>query len=268
MVRYHHALQIKRKIMSVEIISPSSSYYKRSECCNKRATFFLLVASIIIAAGLLLPGCIINHSNWYYMKVIQILSVVAYQSFTLASTILNFRGRKVKINDLVDNAFGSNHSDKHSVGYYDNDDANEGIVRYYLNSAESCFFSMRETEYMQKTVYSKSALLLILIGCALFSRNTDFILAIFQITILFTIIISTVKFVVVLNELHRLFDRMDTALKKKGNKQQVLTDAINYSLEYETIIAWFSTKLPDSVYLANNKSLTLEWNKRKRKYKI
>lgn len=61
---------------------------------------------------------------------------------------------------------------------------------------------------------------------------------------------------------------MDTALKKKGNKQQVLTDAINYSLEYETIIAWFSTKLPDSVYLANNKSLTLEWNKRKRKYKI
>lgn len=73
---------------------------------------------------------------------------------------------------------------------------------------------------------------------------------------------------VVLNELHRLFDRMDTALKKKGNKQQVLTDAINYSLEYETIIAWFSTKLPDSVYLANNKSLTLEWNKRKRKYKI
>lgn len=268
MVRYHHALQIKRKIMSVEIISPSSSYYKRSECCNKRATFFLLVASIIIAAGLLLPGCIINHSNWYYMKVIQILSVVAYQSFTLASTILNFRGRKVKINDLVDNAFGSNYSDKHSVGYYDNDHANEGIVRYYLNSAESCFFSMREMEYMQKTVYSKSALLLILIGCALFSRNTDFILAIFQITILFTIIISTVKFVVVLNELHRLFDRMDTALKKKCNKQQVLTDAINYSLEYETIIAWFSTKLPDSVYLANNESLTLEWNKRKRKYKI
>ena len=164
---------IKRQslIMSAEIISPSSSYYKRSECFNKWATFFLWVASIIIAAGLLLPGCIINHPNWYYIKVIQVLSVVAYQSFTLASALLNFRGRKVKINDLVDNAFSSSHSDIHSVGYYDNDDANEGIVRYYLNSAESCFFSMREMENMQNTVYSKSALLLILIGCALFFRK-------------------------------------------------------------------------------------------------
>lgn len=254
--------------MSAQIISPSSNYYKKSECCNRWAKAFLWIASIIIAASLFLPECIVGHPNWYYVKLVQIISVVAYQSFILASAIYNFRGRKVKINDLVDNAFGTNHSDKHSVGYYDNDDANEGIARYYLNTAESCFFSMREMEYMQKSVYSKTAFLLLLIACALFFRNTDFILSILQVTILFTIIISTVKFIVVLNELHRLFDRIETALRKKSNRQQLLADVINYSLEYETIIAWFSTKLPDSVYLKYNESLTSEWNNRKTKYNI
>lgn len=252
----------------MEITSVSSKQYKKSRCCMNWAKVSLYIASLIIVLSLMLPEEFIARKEWYYINLLQILLAVSFQVLSLMSSVYNFFGRKIKINDLVDNSFGSRQSNLHSSSYYDNEDIMAGESKFYLNTAESCFFSYKEMLYMQPCVYIKNLLIVIIFVAGLAMKNTDIILSIFQITVLVSILISTVRFVVALIALHNLFSRIDTSLKHESSLNQFKADGINYSLEYETTMVWFNSLLSEKVYQKHNTELTEEWNNIKLNYKI
>lgn len=252
----------------MEITSVSSKQYKKSRCCMSWAKVSLYIASLIIVLSLIFPEGIIVRKEWYYINLLQILLVVSFQVLSLISSVYNFLGRKIKINDLVDNSFGSKQCNLHSSNYYDNEEYVTGEAKFYLNTAESCFFSYKEMLYMQPCVYVKNLFIVIIFIAGLAMKSTDIILSIFQITVLVSILISTARFVVSLIALHNLFSRIDTSLKHESSIEQFRADGINYSLEYETTMVWFNSLLSEKIYKRYNTELTEEWNKIKRNYKI
>lgn len=228
----------------------------------------LYIASLIIVLSHIIPEKYVASDGWYYISLLQILLVVSFQILSLTSSIYNFFGRKIKINDLVDNSFGSSQCNLHSSNYYDNEEFVAGEAKLYLNTAESCFFSYREMLYMQPCAYSKNLLIVIVFIAGLVMKSTNIILSIFQITVLVSILISTVRFVVTLIALHNLFSRIDTSLKHETPIEQLKADSINYSLEYETTMVWFNSLLSEKIYNRHNAELTEEWNKIKQNYKV
>ena len=251
------------------IKSVSTRYSSIAGKMSKYAFASLCLAACIEVAGMFWDECINKYAIWNTALCAEALLISAYSFLTLASSIYNFRGRKLKINDVVDNAFGTEIGEIHSVNYFDNDEIKEGTIKLLYNTSESCFFSYRELKSMEWRVYVRTFIPLAIFVIGLLLNRAEVIMAIFRITAIIVLIVQAVRFFLTIRELEVLHNRMMSTLKHKiGRVAQFNAESINYALEYETVMVWYGEKIPDKVYFKLNDSLTNEWNDLKQSFVV
>ena len=248
----------------MEVKSVTKESYTLAGHLSTYGNCALWVAAVIVVVGMFLGEKVIGRPAWNVVLIVQGLMLAAYSFLTLGSSLVNFRARKLKINDTVDNAFGTEIGDLHSENYFDNQEITSGHRRLLYNTAESCFFSYRELKSMWFCVCSKLFVPLAVLIVGLILNKAEVIMAIFRIAAILMLIVQAVQFFVTLCFLKVLLNRMlDTLKHEIGSAVQFNAESINYTLEYETLMIWHGTKIPDRVYRKMNEELTSEWEKMK-----
>lgn len=251
------------------IKSVSARYFSIAGKMSKYAFTSLCVATGIEVVGMLFDEYIEKSAIWNIALVAETLLISTYSFLTLASSIYIFKGSKLKINDVVDNAFGTEIGGNHSENYFDNDEIREGTIKLLYNTSESCFFSYRELKDMEWKVYACTLIPLAIFVIGVLLNRAEVIMAIFRITAIIVLIVKTVKFFLTVRELEVLHDRMMSTLKHKiGKVAQFNAESINYALEYETVMVWYGEKIPDKVYIKLNDKLTNEWHNLKHSFVV
>ena len=69
-------------------------------------------------------------------------------------------------------------------------------------------------------------------------------------------------------KLSQIYERIQELFRNKVKKDTMLQEAVLIFLDYETTLAYNKAPLSDSVYKAENKRLTEEWEEIKRRYEI
>lgn len=251
------------------IKSVSGVYFSWAGKLSSCGQSLLWIAALIVVIGMVWPTTTINWKYWNQVIVLEALLLTAYSLLTLGSSIANFFARKKKINDVVDNAFGTEIGIDHSENYFDNEEIKEGTKKLLYNTAESCFFSYRELKSMVGNVCFKTFLPFAILLVGLLINKTEVIMAIFRISAIFVLLIQAIQFFVTLFQLEILLSRMlDTIKHKIGSTAQFNAECINYALEYETVMVWYGVKIPDKVYLKLNEQLTSEWENLKNTFLV
>ena len=228
-----------------------------------------LWGAAVIAVAEMVAGASFPERVGAPLLTLQALLLAAYSFLTFFSSMVNYRAGRTKINDVVDNAFGTDIGDGHSENYFDNDEISQGTKRLLYNTAESCFFSYRELRSMAWGVSCKTLVPLAILVAGLVLNRAEVIMAIFRITALLVLIIQAVRYAVTVSVLETLLGRMTDTLKHKAVKaNQFNAESINYTIEYETLMSWYGCKIPDSVYHRLNESLTKEWEEKKKSFVI
>lgn len=253
--------------MSTPIKSISKDLFGQAGRLSKWGNAVLWIATGILIIDFLLGDRKQQISHWDSVLVTQALLLAAYSFLTLGSSIVMAEARKVKINDVVDNAFGTDIGLGHSEGYFDNNEIKKGTLRLLYNSAESCFFTFHEMKKMRTSVYLKSIIPMAILILGLVLNRAELIMAIFRLSAVMVIWVQMVRFCTTLSQLETLQDRMLSTLKHKiTSVAQFNAESINYTLEYETLMVWYGVKIPDRVYLALNERLTAEWEEKKKSF--
>jgi len=229
----------------------------------------LWLDAIIEIVGLIWCNSLSSSRYWNSVLVIEALLLAFYALLSLGSKVANFWARKKKINDVVDNSFGTQIGDVHSENYFDNEDIKAGTKKLLYNTAESCFFSYNEMKSMVISVCIKTALPFVILAFGLILNKAEIIMAIFRISAIIVLLTQALQFFITLMQLQVLQSRMFSTLKHKvGNVGQFNAESINYSLEYETVMVWYGTKIPDKVYRKLNDKLTNEWECQKKSFVV
>jgi len=253
--------------MSSYIKSISKDIFDQAGRLLKCGNIALWIATGILIVDFLLGDRKQQIHHWDSALVVQALLLAAYSFLTMGSSIVMAKARRVKINDVVDNAFGTDIGNGHSEGYFDNDEIKKGTLRLLYNTAESCFFTLREMKKMKTSMFVKSLIPLTILALGLVLNRAEMIMAIFRLSAVMVILVQMVRFFTTLSQLEALLERMLTTLKHKiTSAAQFNAESINYTLEYETLMVWYGVKIPDKVYLALNENLTAEWEEKKKTF--
>lgn len=256
--------------MKANIIkSVSGVYFSWAGKMSVWAGCLLWAAAIIEIASMFLDDCLSSQPYWNSILVVEALLLAAYALLTLGSSIANFLARKKKINDVVDNSFGTQIGYDHSDNYFDNEDIKSGTKKLLYNTAESCFFSYNELKSMVGGVIVKTLLPFVILAVGLIVNRAEVIMAIFRISAILVLVTQALQFFVTLTQLQVLQSNMFATLKHKvGSTAQFNAESINYALEYETVMVWYGTKIPDKVYHRLNDKLTEEWVNHKKAFVV
>lgn len=95
--------------MSTPVKSISKDLFAQAGRLSKWENAALWIATGILIIDFLLGDRKQQISHWDSVLVMQALLLAAYSFLTLGSSIVMAEARKVKINDVVDNAFGTDH---------------------------------------------------------------------------------------------------------------------------------------------------------------
>lgn len=251
------------------IRSASGVYFSWAGKMSVWAGCLLWVAAAIEIVGMIWGEKLSGWHLWNSILVIEALLLAAYAILSLGGSVVNFLARKKKINDVVDNAFGTQIGDSHSNNYFDNEEIKVGTKKLLYNTAESCFFTYNEMKSMVSGVCVKTLLPFLILAVGLVFNKTEIVMAIFRISAIIVIVTQAVQFFVTLMQLQVLQSNMFATLKHKvGNAAQFNAECINYTLEYETVMVWYGTKIPDKVYHKLNDTLTNEWESHRKTFVV
>lgn len=249
--------------------SVSGVYFSWAGKMSTCAGCMLWFAAIIEILGLIWDDSFSSSRYWNSILVIEAILLALYAFLSLGSKVANFWARKKKINDVVDNSFGTQIGDVHSENYFDNEDIKAGTKKLLYNTAESCFFSYNEMKSMVISVCIKTVLPFVILAFGLILNKAEVIMAIFRISAIIVLLTQAIQFFITLMQLQVLLSRMFSTLKHKvGNVGQFNAECINYALEYETVMVWYGTKIPDKAHRKLNDKLTNEWECHKKSFVV
>ena len=133
---------------------PFDANYDQIRRLEKTSFTLLVVSALLIMLNWVFTKFFDNQVNTQYndikelAKVISYVSMVGYLIINVISKILFHNVEKRKRNDLIDNSFGTKYSDENTVGYYNNDETENGIKKLALNSYESSFHTENTLKLM------------------------------------------------------------------------------------------------------------------------
>jgi len=256
---------------------PFDSKYDLIRKLEKAAFCLLLVSAILILANWILGKFFNPTINKEYehlkdlAKVVSYVSMIGYLIIKLVAKILFHNVEKLKRNDLIDNAFGTNYSDENTTEYYNNDDTEFGIKKLALNSYESSF----HTENTLKLMLYKNLITLVIFSIpfflSIFSKGgSDIVRMLFEISIPLTLISEfVVLFVYFLNvtSINERFKIEFTNLENEKISEADIPKLLIPVMEYYSIKSWANTNLDSKIFMANNDIISKKWNERKEKLK-
>ncbi|AIY14119.1 hypothetical protein [Cellulophaga baltica] len=240
----------------------------------EKSGFILLVISAIIIAG---NWAIIKYANkpiseeiiniQEISKVISYVSIIGYLMITLLTRILFHTVEKRKRNDLIDNSFGTTYSDENTVGYYNNQEIDNGIKKLTLNSYESSF----HTENTLKLMIYKNLITLIIISIpfflSIFSKGgEDVVRLLFEISIPLILLSEFIILLIYYLNVSEINERFKIELTNIGDKdldEKDIPKLLIPVMEYYNIKSWANTNLDSKIFNKNNQAISDKWKTRK-----
>ncbi len=256
---------------------PFDSKYDQIRKLEKVAFFLLLLSAFLILANWVL-GKFFNSSinqNYEHLKdlakVISFVSMIGYLIIKLVAKILFHNVEKLKRNDLIDNAFGTNYSDDNTTEYYSNDETDNGIKKLALNSYESSF----HTENTLKLMLYKNLIILVVLSVpfflSIFSKGgSDIVRMLFEISIPLTLMSEFVILLVYFLNVSSINERFKiefTNLESENILDCDVPKLLIPVMEYYSLKAWANTNLDSKIFNDNNGKVSENWRKRKEKLK-
>ncbi|MFW6272677.1 MAG: hypothetical protein ACOC2U_02720 [bacterium] len=256
---------------------PFDRKYDQIRKLEKSAFILLIVSAVLIFVNWTLEKFFDKtiNENLFHLKdlakVISYISMVGYLTIKLVAKILFHNVEKLKRNDLIDNAFGTNYSDDNTTGYYNNDETENGIKKLALNSYESAF----HTENTLKLMLYKNLVILVILSIpfflSIFSKGgSDIVRLLFEISIPLTLVSDfVILFVYYLNVsgINERFKIEFTNLEGDKLKDSDVPKLMIPVIEYYSIKAWANTNLDSKIFNKCNERISKNWILRKEKLK-
>jgi len=254
-------------------IVPFDANYDQIRKLETTAFFFLLVTAFIILMNWLLlkfysEKTLSPYENWLeFAKTVSYVSMVVYLIVNIITKVLFHNVEKKKRNDLIDNSFGTKYSDENTVGYYNNNEVEQGIKKLAMNSYESSF----HTENTLKLMLYKALIYLIVLSIpfllSIFTKNGgDIVRLLFEIsipmTLFFEFIIMLIYYLNV-SEINERFKIEFTNIGKSNLSERDYPKLLIPVMEYYSIKAWANTNLDSKIFNKNNERISQKWNERK-----
>ena len=254
---------------------PFDTNYDQIRKLEKSSFTLLFVSALLIMMNWVLTKFFDNEINKQYddlkelAKVISYVSMVGYLIISLITKILFHNVEKRKRNDLIDNSFGTKYSDENTIGYYNNDETENGIKKLALNSYESSF----HTESTLKLMLYKNLIILIALSIpfllSIFSKNgSDIIRLLFEISIpltLFSEFIVMLIYYLNVSEINERFKIELTNIGKENINEIDIPKLLIPIMEYYSIKAWANANLDSKIFNKNNEKISEKWKVRKSK---
>jgi hypothetical protein len=215
-----------------------------------------------------------KHNLLHLVSILNIIGISIY--FIIETTIeyilLPLADSKRR-DDFIDNSFGSMISTNSSVGYYDNDEVNQGLYKAAVNLFENCFFTFSLVRIMtiRKIVVPSVMLILIVVFAYYGFKEVPFALTILQALFSASILGELVKHLILINRLSNIQDSWVSLFHNEDLKQNTLryhAHIYRYWLQYEALHSKINANIPDGVFNTHNENLTDEWGKMKSRYRI
>ncbi len=215
-----------------------------------------------------------KHNLLHLVNILNIVGISAY--FIIETTIeyilLPLADSKRR-DDFIDNSFGSVISTNSSIGYYDNDEVNQGLYKASVNLFENCFFTYSLVRAITTRKIVVPAILLIVISIFAYYgfKEVPFALTILQALFSTSILGELIKHLILVNRLSNIQDSLVSLFHNEDLKQNTFKyQAHIYRnwLQYETLHSKINANIPDIVFQKHNQSVTEEWEKLKSRYKI
>lgn len=256
---------------------PFDRKYDQIRNLEKIAFILLIVSAVVILANWILGKFFdktINENNFQLKdlaKVISYVSMVSYLVIKLVAKILFHKVEKLKRNDLIDNSFGTSYSDDNTSGYYNNNEAENGIRKLALNTYESAF----HTENTLKPMLYKNLIVLVIISIpfliSIFSKDgNDFVRLLFELSIPLTLTSDFVILLVYYLNVSGINERFKIEFTNLENDKLTDSDVpklIIPVMEYFSLKAWANTNLDSNIFNKNNEKISKKWIIRKEKLK-
>lgn len=256
---------------------PFDRKYDQIRNLEKSAFILLIFSAVLILANWILGEFFDKTINENYFqlkdltKVVSYISMVGYLVIKLVAKILFHNVEKLKRNDLIDNSFGTSYSDDNTSGYYNNNEAENGIRKLALNTYESAF----HTENTLKLMLYKNMIVLVIISIpfllSIFSKDgSDFVRLLFEISIPLTLTSDFVILLVYYLNVSGINERFKIEFTNLENDKLTDSDVpklIIPVMEYFSIKAWANTNLDSNIFNKNNEKISKNWIIRKEKLK-
>lgn len=256
---------------------PFDRKYEQIRNFEKSAFILLIISAVLILANWILGKFFDKTINENYFqlkdlaKVISYVSMVGYLVIKLVAKILFHNVEKLKRNDLIDNSFGTSYSDDNTSGYYNNNEAENGIRKLALNTYESSFHTVNTLKLM---LY-KNLIVLVIISIpfllSIFSKDgSDLVRLLFEISIPLALTLDFVILLVYYLNVSDINERFKIEFTNLANDKLTDSDVpklIIPVMEYFSIKAWANTNLDSNVFNKNNEKISKKWIIRKEKLK-
>lgn len=216
-------------------------------------------------------------NNYNLLDFVNILNIIGISIYFIIETIVEFillpLADSRRRDDFIDNSFGSKISTYSSIGYYDNEEVNQGLYKAAVNLFENCFFTHSLVRKMTtKKIVIPSFILVFIAVLAYYGFNeVPFALTILQVLFSASILGELIKHLILVNCLYNiqsnwvsLFNYEDIKLDTHKYQTYIYRNWLNY----ETLHSKINANIPEKIFEKYNPSLTEEWNKLKSRYQI
>ncbi len=209
--------------------------------------------------------------------VISIINMIAIGLTLLLELLIEYilvpQADSMRRDDFIDNSFGSTFAPNPSIGYYDNDEVNNGLYKVSCNLFENCFFTynLAKSITMRKLILPALIMLTVFASAFYGFKQVPFALSFLQVLFSTNILGSLIKHCILLDRLHDIRDAWIGLFQHNDFKQNVenyRASIYRYWLQYETLHSRIQAGIPDKVFQKLNPKLTQEWNEIKIRYNI
>jgi hypothetical protein len=209
--------------------------------------------------------------------LINTVNIIALASFfgleIVANSILMPLADSKRRDDFLDNSFGSQFSTTPSVGYYDNEDVQQGVYKAACNLFENSFFSLNLVKAVTvKKIVVPVIVLLVVLTCAYYGfKQIPNALSMLQALFSATLLGGLANHIILLIRLHVIHDNCINLFQKPDLKPNVVlyqTYIYRYWLQYECLHSRINFGIPEKTFLKHNPALTKAWKDIKIKYHI
>lgn len=201
-----------------------------------------------------------------YLKYLQISLILSYHVCIVYSSILHYQAGKLHFPDFLDNALGTCLITEHSENYYDDEEVKKGALKIAYQTAENCYFTKYIFKIMKQQQY-KSFICIVIIAMLVFiSGYTDFVVLFFKITLPVVMLKKTITIFYAAFEFSRLYEDIYKVMTHKSTKRQLLADALNILLQYESLKAWLNFPSSEKIYKEYNEQINKDFEKEKSNY--
>lgn len=232
------------------------------------ASWVTYLSALIFLCSLILSDEYKATRWWTIIDNLNVCLVVVITTLTLISNYFNFKGRDIKIKSMVDNGCGTNLTDYHPDGYYDNETVPNGLKKCALNLYESCYFSQHIMAIMRWKVFCKSLIIAAIVLVAIATNEANFIIKLIQVTIPVTLLSNLIIFSIVKDELDSICNFLRDVFEHSLSHPLRQADVIYAACKYESAMTWMNTTLSSDIYSSNNNNLTEEWIQIRDKYNV